>query len=149
MKIDDINGRRMYNSQATDIAQANKGVVEESFSQAFDNAAGQNAHAWVENMLENIKEQGQKLENQTDLTELLRYKRMITELLNVVTMSVFQFSSLEATDVRGRRRKYSLIRLINEKLELITRQFLEREKNHISLLNLIGEIEGLLVDLIA
>ncbi|MBZ4664881.1 YaaR family protein [Mahella sp.] len=149
MKVNDIRGGYAYSSQPSDAMHIDKNASGGAFSQAFGNAANNEAKDWLNSMLSDIKAQGQRLEKNTDLAELLHYRRTITIFLNAVTSSMLQFSASEAVDKRGRRKRYIIIKRIDEQLERLTEQVMTDEMDHIAVLKLIGEIEGLLVDLIA
>ena len=49
---------------------------------------------------------------------------------------------------RGRHRVYGIIRLIDENLDELAQELVEDEKNQIDILSRIGEIEGLLLDIL-
>ncbi|AEE95584.1 YaaR family protein [Mahella australiensis] len=149
MKVNDIRGGYAYNSQPSDAVHIDKNAPGGAFSQAFGNAAGRDAKEWLNGMLSDIKVQGQRLEKNTDLAGLLHYRRTIAIFLNAVTSSMLQFSTSEVVDKRGRRKRYTIIKRIDEQLELLTEQVMMDETDHIAILKLIGEIEGLLVDLLA
>ncbi|MDK2992089.1 MAG: uncharacterized protein PWP48_1322 [Clostridiales bacterium] len=149
MKVNDVKGGYAYNSQSSDAVHIDKNAPGGAFSQAFGNAANRDAKDWLDGMLSDIKVQGQRLEKNTDLAELLHYKRIIAEFLNAVTSSMLRFSTFEEVDKRGRRKRYIIIKRIDEQLELLAEQVMRDETDHIAILKLIGEIEGLLVDLIA
>ena len=50
-------------------------------------------------------------------------------------------------DRKGRHRVYGIIRLIDENLDELARELMKDETDHISILDRIGEIQGLLLDI--
>ena len=59
-----------------------------------------------------------------------------------------EFSRENFLDKRGRHRVYGIIRLIDENLDKLAEELLKDEKDNISILSLVGEIRGLLLDII-
>ena len=51
-------------------------------------------------------------------------------------------------DRRGRHRVYGIIKLIDENLDQLASELVSDESDHISILSKIGEIEGLLLDIL-
>ena len=51
-------------------------------------------------------------------------------------------------DRRGRHRVYGIIKLINENLDNLAEELLKEESDNLTILNKIGEIEGLLIDIL-
>lgn len=51
-------------------------------------------------------------------------------------------------DRRGRHRVYGIIRLIDSNLDELASELVEDEKDHLSILARIGEIRGLLLDIL-
>ncbi|MDK2836314.1 MAG: uncharacterized protein PWP21_1091 [Thermosediminibacterales bacterium] len=101
----------------------------------------------LQNMLENIEEQGKILQSTSSLKELVRYKRLIHEFLNEAVSSMFSTKQKRFWDNEGRQKIYVIIEKVNQKLVDLTEALLENEKSTLKILELINEIRGLLVDL--
>ena len=50
-------------------------------------------------------------------------------------------------DRRGRHRVYGIIRLVDENLDELAGELVKDEKDHLAILDKIGEIQGLLLDI--
>ena len=59
-----------------------------------------------------------------------------------------KFSRENFLDRRGRHRVYGIIRLIDSNLDELASELVEDEKDHLSILARIGEIRGLLLDIL-
>ena len=59
-----------------------------------------------------------------------------------------RFSRENFLDRRGRHRVYGIIRLIDKNLDELAGELVADEKDHISILDHIGEIKGLLLDIL-
>ena len=58
-----------------------------------------------------------------------------------------KFSRENFLDRRGRHRVYGIIKLIDENLDQLATELVSDEMDHLKILNAIGEIEGLLLDI--
>ena len=82
-------------------------------------------------MIENITNQGKKIAEHMDIRDLKVYRSMISSFLNEVVANSHQFSRENFLDRRGRHRVYGVIRQV---------------KNQVEILERIGEIQGLVLD---
>jgi hypothetical protein len=77
-----------------------------------------------------------------------KYRSLIKEFLNEVVYRSHKFSRENFLDRRGRHRVYGIIRLIDSNLDELAGELVEDEKDHISILSKVGEIRGLLLDIL-
>ena len=59
-----------------------------------------------------------------------------------------KFSRENFLDRKGRHRVYGIVRLIDQNLDELAEELLKEEKDNISILNKVGEIRGLLLDIL-
>ena len=104
--------------------------------------------AKVDAMLKDITFQGNRLAEHMDIRDMKRYRGLIKDFLNEVVYRSHKFSRENFLDHRGRHRVYGIIRLIDENLDELAQELVEDEKNQIDILGRIGEIEGLLLDIL-
>ena len=71
---------------------------------------------------------------------------MISNFLGEVVANSHQFSRENFLDRRGRHRVYGIIRQVNDKLDELARELIKSEKNQVDILDRIGEIQGLVLD---
>lgn len=102
----------------------------------------------INNMLKDINVQGRLIARHMDIREMKRYRGLIRDFLNEVVNRSHKFSRENFLDHRGRHRVYGIIRLIDENLDELAQELVEDEKNQIDILSRIGEIEGLLLDIL-
>jgi uncharacterized protein YaaR (DUF327 family) len=76
-----------------------------------------------------------------------KYRGLIKDFLNEVVNRSHKFSRENFLDRRGRHRVYGIVRLVDEKLDELAQELVEEEKDPISILSRVGEIEGLLLDI--
>jgi hypothetical protein len=105
--------------------------------------------AKVDELLNDITAQGNRIAEHMDIRDLKRYRGLIKDFLNEVVYRSHKFSRENFLDRRGRHRVYGIIRLIDTNLDELASELVSDEKDHISILGRIGEIQGLLLDILA
>lgn len=103
--------------------------------------------ARVDALLNDITAQGNRLAQHMDIRDMKRYRGLIKDFLNEVVYRSHKFSRENFLDRRGRHRVYGIIRLIDKNLDELAEELVADEKDHISILSRIGEIQGLLLDI--
>ena len=98
-------------------------------------------------LMEEITMQGEKLSKRRDVRDMKRYRGLIKDFLNEVVTHSHSFSRENFLDRRGRHRVYGIIRLIDENLDQLAQELMKDEKDQLAILNKIGEIQGLLLDI--
>ena len=103
--------------------------------------------AKVDALMEDITAQGNRIAQHMDIRDMKKYRGLIKDFLNEVVYRSHKFSRENFLDRRGRHRVYGIIRLIDENLDQLATELVADESDHIKILNMIGEIEGLLLDI--
>ena len=99
-------------------------------------------------MIEEISEQGNKIAEHMDIRDMRQYRTMISEFINEVVTHSHQFSRENFLDRRGRHRVYGIIKQVNKNVDDLAQELLKSEKNHMNILKKVGEIKGLLLDIV-
>lgn len=103
--------------------------------------------ARLNSLMEEITMQGEKLAKRKDIRDMKRYRGLIKEFMNEVVSRSHSFSRENFLDRRGRHRVYGIIRLVDETLDELAQELVKEESDNITILNKIGEIRGLLLDI--
>lgn len=103
--------------------------------------------ARLQTLMEDITMQGEKISKRRDIKDMKRYRGLIKEFLNEVVTHSHTFTRENFLDRRGRHRVYGIIRLIDENLDELAQELMKDEQDNIAILNKIGEIRGLLLDI--
>ena len=98
-------------------------------------------------LMEEITVQGERLYKRRDVKDMKHYRGLIKEFLNEVVTHSHTFSRENFLDRRGRHRVYGIIRLVDENLDQLAQELMKDEKDNLAILNKIGEIRGLLLDI--
>lgn len=103
--------------------------------------------ARLSGLMEEITQEGEKLAKRRDVKDMKHYRGLIKEFLNEVVTRSHSFSRENFLDRRGRHRVYGIIRLVDQNLDELAQELMKDEQDHLAILNKIGEIRGLLLDI--
>ena len=133
-------------NQTTETAKVTQGDGSFKFtlSSAIEDAQLQQK---IDGMMVDITKQGEFIARHMDIRDLKKYRGLIKDFLNEVVYRSHKFSRDNFLDRRGRHRVYGIIRKIDETLDALAEELMMDEKDHLSILAKIGEIEGLLLDI--
>ena len=99
-------------------------------------------------MYEDITMQGNKITKHMDVKDMKRYRTLIKEFLNEIVNRSHKFSRENFLDRKGRHRVYGIIRRVDETLDELAQELMKNEKDHLAILAKVGEIRGLLLDIL-
>ena len=99
-------------------------------------------------MYEDITMQGNKITKHMDVKDMKRYRTLIKEFLNEIVNRSHKFSRENFLDRKGRHRVYGIIRRVDETLDELAQELMKDEKDHLAILAKVGEIRGLLLDIL-
>jgi uncharacterized protein YaaR (DUF327 family) len=103
-------------------------------------------HIEFDNLIEEIRKQGEKFAKNPTLEELKIYKSMIMEFMKYVTNHMYSVEH-HTGGTRMRQKIYTVTKIIDEKLNALTQLVLSQQSRNIDLLSTLDEIRGLLIDL--
>lgn len=121
------------------------GSFKYTLASAIDDA---DLQAKIDSLLTDITKQGNLIAQHMDIRDMKKYREKIREFMNEVVYRSHKFSRENFLDRKGRHRVYGLIKLVDENLDELARELCSDEKDHISILSRIGEIRGLLLDIL-
>ncbi|MCA0991159.1 YaaR family protein [Pseudalkalibacillus hwajinpoensis] len=127
-----------------DLSKGNKQVA---FQSVIQEASKELKGAELQRLLHQIDHQGELLGKERTFQNLSAYKRMVKQFLEEAVSQGLMLSEKKSMDHYGRSRTYKLVETVENKLIEIQEEMREKEKNGMTLLSLVGEIKGLLVDL--
>ena len=98
-------------------------------------------------LMEEITMQGDRIAKRKDIRDMRKYRGLIKEFMNEVVSRSHSFCRENFLDRRGRHRVYGIIRLVDETLDELAKELVKEESDNLTILNKIGEIRGLLLDI--
>lgn len=108
----------------------------------------QELQARLNTLMEEITMQGDKLAKKRDVRDMKRYRGLIKDFMNEIINRSHSFSRENFLDRKGRHRVYGIIRLVDENLDALAQELMKDEQDHLEILSKIGEIRGLLLDIL-
>ncbi len=130
--------------QQTQAPQQSDGTFK--FMLASNIAEGE-LQAHLNSLMEQIDAEGKKLAKRRDVKDMKHYRGLIKEFLNEIVTRSHEFTRENFLDRRGRHRVYGIIRQVDDNLDALARELMKDEKDNLEILNKIGEIQGLLLDI--
>ena len=102
----------------------------------------------LEELLDMVYEQGAKLKENSDLDNILEYKKAVRDFLNrLVDKMVTLEKKVSGVNIL-KRKQFTLVTVIDKKLESLAAEVLRNQRDQIKILSAVEEINGLLVDLV-
>jgi uncharacterized protein YaaR (DUF327 family) len=103
--------------------------------------------AKLQGLMNEITGEGEKLAKRRDVRDMKRYRGLVKSFLNEIVSRSHQFTRENFLDRRGRHRVYGIIHLVDEKLDELAQELMKDEQDNLTILEKIGEIRGLLLDI--
>jgi uncharacterized protein len=117
---------------------------KKEFSQSFNFAREKRNEEELKKLSENIKKKGNRLAITKSFSDVKSYKDLIKQYLQ----SVLEYMYSLKKDISFWQTQYFIrVETIDEKLEELTKLFLDGEKENITIASKIDEISGLIVDI--
>ena len=140
-------------NQTQQVTQTEASKPTEQSSEAFrfalmSNIEEADLQERLTNMMNEITMQGSRIKKKKDIGDMRKYRSLIKDFMNEIVNRSHKFSRENFLDRRGRHRVYGIIKLIDENLDSLAEELLKDESDNLTILNKIGEIEGLLIDIL-
>lgn len=100
------------------------------------------------NLMSEITAEGEIIAKRKNIKDMRRYRGLVKDFMNEILNRSHQFSRQNFLDKKGRHRVYGIIKLVDQNLDDLATELLKEESDNISILAKIGEIRGLLIDLL-
>lgn len=108
----------------------------------------QELQARLNTLMEEITMQGDKLAKKRDIRDMKKYRGLVKDFMNEIVSRSHSFTRENFLDRKGRHRVYGIIRLVDENLDELAKELMKDEQDHLAILSKIGEIRGLLLDIL-
>ena len=98
-------------------------------------------------LMEEITMQGERISKKKDIKDMRKYRSLIKDFMNEIVSRSHSFSRENFLDRKGRHRVYGIIRLVDETLDELAQELMKEQKDNITILQKIGDIRGLILDI--
>lgn len=115
-----------------------------SFNDSFNQINKLKTKEEVDTYIKQIKEIGKQLVSTKGYTDVIRYKNAIQKYLKSVVDYTYE---IDKKDSFWSNNYFKTVNVVNEKLENLSRDFFNDEKENIDIASKIDDINGLLIDL--
>ncbi|WP_322925176.1 YaaR family protein [Paenibacillus campi] len=125
-----------------------KTVQQKNFSDVLQNHGTQATNDEIQRQFKAIQLQGDRLAKSMTLRELKAYQMLVKRFLEDTVRRGVKLKDTQSFDRRGRSRKYKLLDEVDSTLLSMAEELLSSEEGRIELLQRMGEIRGMLVNLL-
>lgn len=122
-------------------------VQPKSFSDVMQQNGEQASKEELNRRFKEIQMQGDRLARSMTVRELKAYKSLVKRFLEDTVRRGVSMKDTKGWDRRGRSKRYKLIDEVDEALLKMADELLETEQGKIELLQGVGEIRGMLINL--
>lgn len=102
----------------------------------------------LSNLMSEITAEGEIISKRKNIKDMRRYRGLVKDFMNEILNRSHKFSRQNFLDKRGRHRVYGIIKLVDQNLDELAAELIKEESDNLSILAKIGEIRGLLIDLL-
>lgn len=124
-----------------------KPVQPANFADVMVQQDAQRSQEQLQQKLQDIHKQGDRLARNMTVRELMIYRQMVKSFLEDTLRRGVGLKEVRGFDRRGRVKRYKLLDEIDAHLVSMGEDLLLTEEGRIELLNKIGEIRGILINL--
>lgn len=101
----------------------------------------------ITRLLGNISEAGERLARSRNLRDMAKFKMLIRRFMQESVEVGLELNQSHTWNRYGEGRRLKIVKVIDEKLIELSEELLDEEKKAVDLLEKIGEIRGLLINL--
>lgn len=121
--------------------------ISASFKTSMENQSSKLKFDQLTRMLTDIEAFGKRLTKSRNFKDLARFKGLVKRFVKEAVDSGLSHETSKSFDLYGNSRTLGLVKEIDDKLIQLTEEMMDQEKPAIDLLERIGEIKGLLINL--
>ncbi|SDX85435.1 YaaR family protein [Paenibacillus sp. CF384] len=124
-----------------------KPIAPKNFADVMNFQDEQRTIEQLQEKLQNIHNQGERLARSMTVRELRLYRQMVKQFLEDTVRRGIGMKETRGFDRRGRTKRYKLLEEIDSSLVLMGEELLESEEGRLELLQKVGDIRGILINL--
>lgn len=127
---------------------ANRPAPSQNFSDMMQQQEENRSHEELQRKLEDIRLQGDRLTRSMTVRELVLYRQMVKGFLEDTVRRGIGLRETKGWDRRGRGKRYKLLEEVDALLVGMGEELLQSEEGRLDLLHKVGEIRGMLINLV-
>lgn len=119
----------------------------QSFQEVMGTHTTKVHHDELTRILTALEKQGQRLSRSRTFTDLSRYKTLVQQFIQTAVNSGLELKQSREWNAEGRGQVFHTIQTIDEQLIELTDLVVDNEKSSLDILDKIGEVKGLLINI--
>ncbi|MCK8817092.1 YaaR family protein [Natroniella sulfidigena] len=119
-------------------------TVKKTFLEELKQVHGEETKARLDQLLDLIDQQGEKLAKHRTFKEFVKYKKMVSSFVEEVVDKMYQVKE-DYSPIQG--KVYNLVNKVDQSLEELTEMIVDDQSAQLEILDKLDEMRGLLVDL--
>lgn len=143
----DVKITQLTQAQGVQPPQTVQQSSEEFKFMLMSKIAEEDLQARLSSLMEDITMQGDRIAKRKDIKDMRKYRALIKDFMNEIVSRSHSFSRENFLDRKGRHRVYGIIRLVDQTLDELAGELLKEQKDNITILQKIGDIRGLILDI--
>ncbi|MFA9556021.1 YaaR family protein [Evansella sp. AB-rgal1] len=120
-----------------------------SFQEIMQKGRDNQAYERLGVLLGKIEDQGKILGESRTIDELRKYKQLVKDFMDDAVKLGLSLEEQKGFNRRGRTKVYKIVREVDRKLLDLTDAIIKEQKKGLDILNMVGEIQGLLINIYA
>lgn len=120
-----------------------------SFAEVMNKKRDEKAYERINQLIQKIDDQGKVLSETRTIEELRKYKQLVKEFMEDAVSLGLELQERRGFNRRGRTKIYKIVQEVDRKLLDLTDAILEKQKSSLEILEMVGEIKGLLINIYA
>ncbi len=123
-------------------------VNDMNFMKHLNDATEEQIKRSLDQLLEDLTEQANVLARRRTFTELEKYKSLVKNFMKNVIEKIYSVKFSDSSKMMQKKKKvYVLVEKVDEALEELTHSVLAGQAESLRILDMVGRIRGLLVDM--
>lgn len=118
-----------------------------SFSAIIGQTRDQMNTEKLSKLVQDIEDQGKVLAESVSVEDLRKYKQLIKEFMEDAVKHGLKLEEKRGFNRRGRTKVYKIVEEVDKKLLELTDMVLKRQEKGLRVLDMVGEIKGLLINI--
>lgn len=103
----------------------------------------------LKKLMEDIEDQGNVLAESQTVEDLMKYKKLVRDFLDESIKNALALEERRGFNRRGRTKIYKIVTEVDKKLVELTNAVIDKQEKGLRILDLVGEIKGLLINVYA
>jgi uncharacterized protein YaaR (DUF327 family) len=140
--------QKITKANVTNISRKEEKATESvSFTEVMAKKRNDVVFERIQQQVKEIEEQGKKLAESQTVEDLKKYKKLVKQFLDDAVKNGLQLEEQRGFSRGGRARIYKIVKEVDKKLIELTNTVLQKEQKGLDLLRIVGEIQGLIINI--